>query len=215
MKLTLRKITNNTTNKSSSKLKTYCKFAAATFLLITSTAPYSALAKPINYQLDTSHSFITIIRKNYGFSNPPMVASVEKGLLIFDERQPEKSRVHVEIPTASIQAFDAGLNKLLQSTLLFDSEHYPTIVFDSAQVKPLGNKKFSVSGNLSIRGVTKPITLLATMNAIGINPRTHKQAIGFDAKTTLKRSSFGMDFNSPNVSDDIQLIITCQGDAID
>jgi polyisoprenoid-binding protein YceI len=86
------------------------------------------------------------------------------------------------------------------------------VTFKSTKVQPLGGHKFKVTGDLTVHGVTKPVVLDATLNKVGPHPMTKAQAIGFDATTTLKRADFGVGAYVPNVSDEITIRITTEGE---
>lgn len=175
---------------------------------------FAVQAAPISYQLDPTHTLVSLSRSNYGFSNPIIVAVIDQGTLVFDAHDPSKSSVRVTVPVARIDTFVAQLNKEFQSPMFFDADRFPTVIFQSTRVRSTGNGKYTITGNLTAHGVTRPVVLHAQLNKTGENPMTRKQAIGFDATATLKRSDFGLNFNVPNVSDEIALKITMQADAI-
>lgn len=185
-----------------------------TFLASLLFVPASAAqAGSVTYQLDPTHTFVVLSRNNYGFSNPCIVAGIDHGTLVFDRDDPSKSSVRVSLPVARITTFVAQLDKEFQSPMFFDASRFPTISFQSTRVQYMGHDRYTITGNLSAHGVTRPIVLHARLNKVGENPMTRKQAIGFDATGSLKRSEFGLGFNAPNVSDEIALKITLQADA--
>lgn len=171
-------------------------------------------AVPVSYQLDPAHTFVLLSRSNYGFSNPIIVAVIDQGTLVFDSSDPSKCFVRVSLPVAKIDTFVAQLNKEFQSSMFFDADRFPTVTFQSTRVQSAGNGKYTITGNLMAHGVTKSIVLHAKLNKIGKNPMTRQQSIGFEAISTLKRSDFGLNFNVPDVSNEIMLKITMQADAI-
>ncbi len=171
-------------------------------------------AAPVTYQMDPTHTFVLLSRSNYGFSNPIIVAVIDRGTLVFDSDDPSKSSVRVTLPVARIDTFVAQLDKEFQSPMFFDIDRFPSITFQSTCVQATGNDRYTITGNLTAHGVTRPVVLHARLNKAGENPMTRRQAIGFDATATLKRSDFGLNFNVPNVSDEITLKITMQADAM-
>lgn len=189
----------------------FSRFLAATLLCVSLSAVQAA---PVTYQLDPTHTFVWLSRSNYGFSNPIIVAVIDQGTLVFDSDDPSKSFVRVTVPVAKIDTFVAQLNKEFQSPMFFDTARFPTVTFQSTRVRTTGNGRYTITGNLTAHGLTRPVVLHAQLNKTGENPMTRQQAIGFDATTTLKRSDFGLNFNVPNVSDEIALKITMQADAI-
>ena len=99
----------------------------------------------------------------------------------------------------------------LRSADLFDLAAFPHITFRSTQVESTGADTLRITGDLTIRGVTKPVVLDATLNGAGKHPMSGRPAIGFDATTTVKRSDFGLDYAVPAVSDEIAIRITTEG----
>jgi polyisoprenoid-binding protein YceI len=184
----------------------------ATLLLCASVS--GVQATPVTYQLDPTHTFVLLSRGNYGFSNPIIVAVIDQGTLVFDSDDPSKSSVRVTMPVAKIDSFVAQLNKEFQSPMFFDVDRFPSVTFQSTRVRSMGNHRYTISGNLTAHGITRPLVLHAQLNKTGENPMTRQQAIGFDATATLKRSDFGLNFNVPNVSNEIALKITMQADAV-
>lgn len=172
-----------------------------------------AWAAPMTYEIDPTHTFVTLTRGNYGFSNPIVVAVVNAGKLTFDERDPSKSSVQVTIPISKIETFVPQLNLEFQSPMFFDALRFPTATYRSTEVRSLGARRYKITGDLTVHGITRPVVLSAILNKKGENPRTNSQAIGFDAVGTLRRSDFHMNFNVPDVSDEISIKITVQADA--
>lgn len=177
-------------------------------------APISAIqAAPVTYEMDATHTFVLLGRSNFGFSNPYIVANIDQGTLVFDSADPSKSSVHVTLPVAKLNTFVPQLDNEFRSSMFFDIDKFPTITFQSTRVQAAGKNRYTITGNLVAHGVSRPVVLHARLNKAGKNPMTGRQAIGFDATGTLKRSEFGLGFNIPNVSDDITLKLTMQGDA--
>jgi polyisoprenoid-binding protein YceI len=105
----------------------------------------------------------------------------------------------------------ADLDEHLKSEDFFELAKYPTVTFVSTRVeKGMDMNHFMVTGNLTIRTVTRPVTLAVTLLKVGKNVRTEVATIGFDARGTLKRSDFGLGAFVPQVSDEIQLLVTTQ-----
>ena len=174
---------------------------------------FTVQAAPVTYEIDATHTFVLLSRSNFGFSNPMIVANIDQGTLVFDHDDPSKSSVRVTLPVARINTFVPQLDTEFRSPMFFDIAKFPNITFESTRVKAIGNGKYTITGNLTAHGITRPVVLHARLNKAGENPMTKRQAVGFDATGTLKRSEFGLGFNIPNVSDEIALKLTMQGDA--
>lgn len=178
-------------------------------------APFCTVqAAPVTYQMDPTHTFVLLGRSNDGFSNPIMVASIDRGTLVFDRDAPEKSSVRLSLPVAGLNTFVPQLDIEIRSAMFFDVDKFPSIDFQSTRVQAAGNGRYTITGNLVAHGITRPVVLHARLNKAGENPMTRRQAIGFDATGTLKRSDFGLNFNIPAVSDEITLTLTMQADAL-
>ena len=169
--------------------------------------------KPVSgtYTLDPSHTNVLAQWSHFGFSQPTAEFRISEGTLVFDAANVAKSSVVVSFPIMQIDTFVPQLDKHLQGSDFFDAAKFPTATFKSTSVKPAGSNKFIVVGNLTIKDNSKPVTLAVTMNGAGKHPMAGKQAIGFTATASIKRSDFGVGAYAPNVSDEVHLRITTEG----
>ncbi len=146
------------------------------------------------WKIDPSHSAIQ-------FSVRHMVVSKTRGRftkfagdIAFDPGKPASSSVTVTIEPASLDTADAQRDGHLRSADFFDVEKFPQASFKSTKVQDLGGGKLRVSGDLTIRGVTKPVVLEATYEGSGKDPWGGERA-GFTASTTIERREFGLEWN--------------------
>jgi polyisoprenoid-binding protein YceI len=160
----------------------------------------------INYTLDPLHSYVLWRINHFGFSNPSG-KWMAQGTLVLDERQPNNSHVNVTINVADITTGIPALDKHLQGPLFFYVEKFPTATFVSNKVVVTRKNTAKITGLLTIRGVTKPLILDATLNKMGINPINNLETAGFSATTSLKRSDFGINTLLPDLGDNVQLQI--------
>jgi len=153
-----------------------------------------------------------VFRWNHlGFSSPAAQFSQGEGTLEFDPTDPSHSSVKVTIPLATLNTGVPALNDDFHSAYFFDTTKFPTATFQSTKVEAgAAAGQLKVMGDLTLHGVTKPVTLEVTIVKIGTNPRTSLPTVGFDAHTTLKRSDFGLGSFVPQVSDEIRIQITSQ-----
>ena len=171
----------------------------------------SALAATTTYTLDPGHTQIVFSWNHFGFSNPTAQFGKVDGTLEFDQADPTKSSVTVTIPLASVNSNVPKLDQHLQTDEFFDSAKFPAATFKSTKVeKGATPDQLKVTGDLTLHGVTKPVTLDVTVNKVGEHPMRKAPAAGFDATATLKRSDFGITKYVPNVSDDIKIHITSE-----
>jgi len=174
-------------------------------------AAVSVQAAPVTYKLDPNHTMVLFSWNHFGYSNPTADIGLGEGTVVFDEQHPERSSVEVTLPLARLDTHVAALDEHLKKADFLDAAKYPAITFKSSKVEPLGDRKFKVTGNLTVHGVTRPVVLDATLNRVGPHPMSKAPSIGFDATTTLKRSDFGVSAYVPNVSDEVHVRITTEG----
>jgi polyisoprenoid-binding protein YceI len=187
--------------------------------MIRSTALAAALALasiPLHattYTLEPGHSQGVVSWSHLGFANPTAQFTMVEGTLDFDPADPTHASVAVTIPLMHLSSGVADLDENLRSAQFFDSAKYPTATFRSSKVEP-GNApdKLKVTGNLTVHGISKSVVLDVTINKVGTNVRNQLPSVGFDAVTMLKRSDFGLGAFVPQVSDEVSVHITCQGD---
>jgi polyisoprenoid-binding protein YceI len=182
-------------------------FPLATALLL---AAGSATAAPVRYDLDPNHTRIDFSWTHFGFSHPMGRFDRFDGDFRFDPADPTKSSVTVTIPIDSIDTGVAKLDAHLKTDEFFDVAKYPTATFKSTRVERSGEHGLKVTGDLTLHGVTKPVVLDVTVNRIGRHPMAGRDAAGFDASATIKRSDFGISNYVPNVSDEIRLSISTE-----
>lgn len=146
-----------------------------------------------NWTLDPSHSQI-------GFSVRHMMVSKVRGeftkwsgTLDFDPARPEQTVAHVVIDAASINTHEAQRDAHLRSPDFFDAEKYPTLTFKSTKVEKVG-ENYRVSGDLTIRGITRPVVLDAEFGGQVTDMQGNLRA-GFSAKTSIERKDFGLVWN--------------------
>ena len=169
-----------------------------------------AFAAPVSYKMDANHTSVTASWSHFGLSHPVAAFTQADGTIVYDARNVAASSVKVTLPLAGLQSGVDAFNEHLRSADFFDAEKYPAITFTSTKVEAAGDKKLRVTGDLTIKGVTKSAVLDVTLNGMGPHPMSKRESIGFDATTTIKRSDFGVDKYAPNVSDDVQIRITTE-----
>ncbi|HVI57067.1 MAG TPA: YceI family protein [Luteibacter sp.] len=170
----------------------------------------TAVAAPVTYKLDPGHTMVLFSWNHFGFSNPSANLNQVDGTLVYDEAAPTKATVEVTLPLSGLDTFVPKLDEHLKSADFLDAAKYPTVTFKSTKVTSAGKDKLKVTGDLTVHGVTKPVTLDVTVNKVGPHPMMKVQTAGFDATATIKRSDFGVGAYVPNVSDEIKIRITTE-----
>lgn len=185
-------------------------FKALTLGLAVASVATFTVAKPVDYTIDPTHTATVFNWNHFGFSTPSANFSDIQGTISVDNAKPANSSVNVTIPLASLNTNVKALDDHLKTPDFFDAAKYPNITFKSTKVQSLGNSKYKITGNLTVKDVTKPVVLDAVLNKQGEHPMTKAQSIGFNATTSFDRSAFGVGAYVPNVGDKITVNITTE-----
>ena len=179
--------------------------------LATSLALASASLCATTYPLEPDYTQGVFRWNHLGFSSPAAQFSQGTGTLEFEQGDPTRSSVSVTIPLRTLNTGVPALDEDFRSSDFFDTARFPSATFKSSRVeKGAMQDQLKITGNLSLHGVTRPVTLDVTVIKIGTNPRSSLPTVGFDAMTTLKRSDFGLGKYVPQVSDEVQMHIIVQ-----
>lgn len=178
------------------------KFALLMFASVISTAAIAA----DSYTLDPNHSYPHFGVNHLGFSTMYGQFNKTSGKITLD-RANKTASVDVEIDAASLSTGHQKLDDHLRSADFFNVKEFPKLVFKSTKVNFKGDTPATVEGNLTLLGVTKPVTLNIDSFKCGAHPMKKSEMCGIDASTMIKRSDFGMKYGLPNVGDDVKLFI--------
>ena len=176
---------------------------AATFALAAALAA-PAVAAPETYVLDSAHSYPRFSYNHFGYSTQVSRFNKTTGKIIYD-KEAKTASVDIVIDTTSVDSGFPVFNEHLRSEDFFDTAKYPTATFKSTKVIFEGDKPSAIEGNLTIKGITKPVTLTVTSFHAMPHPMKKKDAIGANAFTTVKRSDFNAGKYAPNVGDEIRI----------
>ncbi|ADE11585.1 YceI family protein [Sideroxydans lithotrophicus] len=165
-----------------------------------------AYAAPETYMIDTNHTKPRFEYNHMGYSTQLSRFDTVKGSITID-RAAKTGSVDVEIDAKSVDTGYPLFNGHLQGDDFFDTAKYPTITFKSDKVEFNGDKVAAVEGNLTIKGITKPVTLTVTSFMCMPHPMMKKEACGANATAQIKRSEFNMAKYAPLVSDEVTLTI--------
>ncbi|MEW6590245.1 MAG: YceI family protein [Pseudomonadota bacterium] len=172
-------------------------------------ASFAAQAAPVTYTIDNSHTYPYFTYNHLGFSNQTHRFDKTTGTVTLD-RKAKTGSVDVVIDATSVNTGYALFNEHIQAADFFDTTVYPTITFKSTGMKFKGDQPASVTGNLTIKDVTKPVTLKLTHFKCQPHPMLKVEACGANATTQVKRSEFNMGKNVPFVSDEVTLTIAIE-----
>ena len=174
------------------------------------TTPIAASAWDVpsgSYGLDKTHGYITFSYSHLGFSNPHVGFDSFEVELAADAENPENSSVQVLIDAASINSRVEVFDEHLNGRKFFDTANNPQITFSSTGVKSTGEKTLEITGDLTIKGITKQVTLAATINKAANHPMLGVPTIGVTATAEVLRSKWGLTRAVPFVSDEINILI--------
>jgi polyisoprenoid-binding protein YceI len=182
------------------------RFLLASLLGIASTPAFAA-----TYTLDPNHTQVQFIWNHYGFTNLTGQFGKIQGTLEFDATDPTKSSVNATIELASVDSNIRKLDEKLVTSDYFDVAKYPKATFKSTRVeKGSTPDRLKVTGDLTLHGVTKPVTLDVDVVKVGTQPLRKGEAAGFDATASIRRTDFGIKTYLPMVADEVKLHIVAE-----
>jgi polyisoprenoid-binding protein YceI len=191
------------------------KFVSASILALMLAVATAASAAPATWTIDQNHSQVGFSVRHF-FSKVPGTFSKFSGSVVYDPQKPENSSVKADIDPSSIDTKNEKRDNHLRSEDFFDVAKFPTLTFVSTKVTSAGKDKLKVDGNLTMHGVTKPVTLDVTF--LGAGPsREGEQRSGFEAKTTVNRKDFGilwnktLDQGGTMLGDDVDIQLNVEG----
>ena len=166
-------------------------------------------ATPETFVIEPTHTAPRFEYNHLGFSNQIHRFDRSSGKIVLD-RTAKTASVDVNIDATSVNTGFAVFNQHIQGEDFFDTAKYPEITFKSTSVKFEDDKPVAIDGKLTIKGVTRPVTLTVSTFQIKPHPMIKKEAIGANAVAKIKRSDFNMGKNAPAVSDEVILSIAVE-----
>ncbi len=183
--------------------------ALAAALLVSAAATSPALAAPETYTVDSTHTFPRFSYSHFGLSTQLSKFDKTTGTVTLDKAA-RSGAVDITIDMTSVNTGYATFNEHIQGEDFLDTAKHPTATFKSTQVRFEGDKPVEIDGNLTIKGVTKPVTLKVSNFTNMPHPMLKKDAIGADATTVIKRSEFNAGKYAPNVGDEVTISIALE-----
>ncbi|MBA4381066.1 MAG: polyisoprenoid-binding protein [Sideroxydans sp.] len=175
-------------------------------LTIAATISSVAYAEPVTYNIEPSHSMPRFEYSHLGYSIQLSRFDKTSGTIVLDQIKRTGS-IDVTIDAKSVNTGSALFNEHIQAEDLFDTAKYPTITYKSSKVKFDGDKVVAVEGDLTVKGVTKPVKLTVNSFLCMPHPMVKKEACGATATAKIKRSDFGLSKGVPYVGDEVTLTI--------
>jgi polyisoprenoid-binding protein YceI len=160
------------------------------------------------YDVESVHTRVLFSVSHMGFTNYYGEFPKVTGSLELKPANIAASSFEIHVPVASVSTGNAKLDGELASDQWLDAGKYPEMVFKSDKVIPTGKDTANVTGNLTLHGVTKPVTLAVKFHGAGVNVLDKEYTVGFDATGKIKRSDFGVKTYVPLIGDDLDLIVS-------
>jgi polyisoprenoid-binding protein YceI len=190
--------------------------ASTTLLILVMTSAGSASPANPNpaavtvgaYVVEPNHTRVQFSVMHLGFTHWNGDFTTVSGTLNLDPNHIDASKLDVSIPVTSVSTTNATLDGELKSADWFDAKKFPTMHFVATKVVRTSPNEATITGDLTLHGVTKPLELNATFNGAGVNPLDRHYTVGFDASGVIKRSEFGVKTYVPLVGDETTLHIS-------
>jgi polyisoprenoid-binding protein YceI len=186
------------------------KFARITAAVVLMTGiALPAFAAPATYVIDGTHTYPRFSYSHFGLSTQLSRFDRTTGTIVLDKAAKAAS-VDITIDMKSVDTGYATFNEHIQGEDFLDTAKYPTATFKSTRVDFAGDKPVAIHGDLTIKGVTRPVTLQVQNYLNMTHPMLNKDAIGADASVVIKRSDFNAGKYAPNVGDDVTISIALE-----
>jgi len=175
-----------------------------------SSGTYDSVASnitPGSYKLDDSHAYLSFSYSHLGLSNPQIQFADFAASLDLDGNDMSQSQVSIVIDAASLDSAVPELDEELKGADFFDVANHPEITFRSTAYEETSESTGRLSGDLSVLGVSNPVTLDVTINSAAMNPLNRREMIGFSATGSVNRSEYGLTAYAPMIGDELSLHI--------
>jgi len=160
-----------------------------------------------DYTIDLTHSHILFMVDHVGFAKMVGLFTNFGGKFSFDPDNVAASKLIVTVKTDSLQTQFVPRDKDLKGADWFDVSEFPEMTFVGTEFVKKDEHTGTITGKLTLHGMTKPLTLDVVLNKVGQNPFDKQNSAGFSARTTLKRSDFGITAFLGSIGDDVDIII--------
>ncbi|MDX9994659.1 MAG: YceI family protein [Rhodocyclaceae bacterium] len=182
------------------------QFVILAFASVASTAAFAA---PETFVIDGTHTFPRFSYSHFGYSTQLSRFNKTMGKVVFDKAA-QTGAVDIVIDAKSVDTGYPTFNEHIQGEDFLDTAKHPTATFKSTRVEFDGDKPAKIEGNLTLKGVTRPVTLTVTSFQAMPHPMMKKDAIGANAFTVVKRSDFNAGKHAPYVGDEVRIDIAIE-----
>jgi len=188
-------------------MKTVLHAFAVTMLLWSISAGVPVAAQ--TYQIDPVHSSLVFRVKHMNTAYVYGMFTSMKGTVVVDEANPARSSINIEVDADSVNTNNQQRDNHLRSPDFFNTRQFPTITFRSTEIRRVNANTVQVRGDLTMRGVTRPITANVTLTGKGKNAQG-RDIIGFETTFTIRRSEFGIRYGLPGLGDDVRVTLSIE-----
>jgi polyisoprenoid-binding protein YceI len=188
-------------------MKTFAPLSILAVVTIAASAP--VLAAPEVFVTDANHTYARFSYSHFGYSTQLSRFDKTSGKIVFDAAAKTGS-ADIVIDTKSVDTGSTIFNEHIQAEDFLDTAKFPTATFKSTAVRFEGDKPVAIDGNLTLKGVTKPVTLAISSFQHMPHPIVKKDAIGANASVTVKRSDFNAGKYAPYVGDEVTITIAVE-----
>ena len=188
-------------------MKMMSKLLATVILSTAVVTP--AFAAPATYGVEPNHTFPRFSYTHLGFTTELSRFDKTTGTVVYD-KEGRAGSVDITIDTRSVSTGSALFNQHIQGEDFLDTAQHPSVTFKSTKVNFDGDKAVSIEGDLTMKGITKRVTLTVTRFVAAPHPIQKKDTIGADAYTIVKRTDFNMGKYAPAVSDEVRIDIAIE-----
>ena len=178
-------------------------------VLVSAAAASPALAAPQTYVVDGTHTFPSFSYSHFGLSTQLSKFDKTTGTVTLD-KEAKTGAVDITIDMKSVNTGYETFDGHIQGEDFLDTAKYPTATFKSTKVSFDGDKPATIDGELTIKGVTKPVTLKVSHFTTMPHPMLKKDTIGANASTVIKRSEFNAGKYAPHVGDDVTITVSLE-----
>jgi len=169
----------------------------------------SAFAAPETYTVDSTHTFPSFSYNHFGLSTQVSRFNNTTGTVVLDSAA-KTGQVDIVIDMTSVETGFELFNQHIQADDFLDTATFPTAAFKSTKVHFEGDTPVAIDGDLTIKGITKPVTLEVTYFVNMPHPMMGKDAIGANAQVVIQRTDFNAGKYAPNVGDDVTITISLE-----
>ncbi|WP_249140505.1 YceI family protein [Bradyrhizobium manausense] len=184
------------------------RLLALTTTLVLMSSPGS---RATTFDIDIVHSHVAFFIDHLGFSKVIGTVNDISGSFDFDANKPEASKLSATLKVSSISTNSKQRDGDIQGADWFNAAEFPDIVFVGKTFAKTAEQTGTILGDLTIAGVTRPVTLNVVFNREGQNPWDKSHVVGFSARTSIKRSDFGMKTAIPMIGDQVDLFFEVEG----